>query len=584
MTIAKRLYLLIIFVGIMMSVLAGVGIYQANRVFTAANFSTVNTVPSILDLDVAVVAVWDIRRSYWQSIANADPEQKKEAQKRIAENKVKLTNALNKYEKDDLVDDKDKAMLEADRKTFATFGAVVDHVMALDFDGKSDEARAELSKGQPAVDALFAALDTHRDYNLQLGNAGSEDAQKTLSSADWTAGLIGLLSLMAVAIMGITLIKKIVGSLNEAIRVTTAVAAGDLTQHIDVTGTDEIAQLMGSIKTMASSLEVICTEIRHGTDAIATASSQIATGNMDLSSRTEQQAGALEETASSMEELTSTVRQNSDNARQANTLASSASTVAVEGGAVVSQVVETMAAINDSSKKIVDIISVIDGIAFQTNILALNAAVEAARAGEQGRGFAVVAAEVRNLAQRSASAAKEIKTLIDNSVEKVDSGTRLVDQAGVAMTNIVTSIQKVSDVVNEISNASHEQSSGIDQINHAVIQMDESTQQNAALVEEAAAAASSLLDQANRLTQVVSVFKLNNNLMGSGPTPQSRQAQRQPSKVSSTASAGRSHTPLISTNTRKATTKSSPKFETPSASSSNPSSQSASGKDDWEEF
>ena len=587
MTIAKRLYLLIIFVGIMMSVLAGVGIYQANRVFTAANFSTINTVPSLIDLDAAVVAIWDIRRSYWQSIASPDQEQKKASQKEIAESRAKVVGALNKYEKEDLADDKDKAMLAEDRKAFEAFNTLVNNAMALDIDGKSAEAYAELVKGQAIINEMFKALDDHRDYNLQLGNAGSEDAKKTLSSADWTAGIIGLLSLITVAIMGVTLIKKIVASLNEAIRVTTAVAAGDLTQHIDVTGTDEIAQLMGSIKTMASSLEVICTEIRHGTDAIATASSQIATGNMDLSSRTEQQAGALEETASSMEELTSTVRQNSDNARQANTLASSASTVAVEGGAVVSQVVETMAAINDSSKKIVDIISVIDGIAFQTNILALNAAVEAARAGEQGRGFAVVAAEVRNLAQRSASAAKEIKTLIDNSVEKVDSGTRLVDQAGVAMTNIVTSIQKVNDVVNEISNASHEQSSGIDQINHAVIQMDESTQQNAALVEEAAAAASSLLDQANRLSQVVSVFKLNNNPIGNSLTHQSHQAQPQPAKVRPSASTGRSQTPLIGTTRTKATAKSAPKSEAssrPATSFTNPSNSSADGKDDWEEF
>lgn len=249
-------------------------------------------------------------------------------------------------------------------------------------------------------------------------------------------------------------------------------------------------------------------EVRTGTDAMATASGQIASGNQDLSSRTEQQASSLEETASSMEELTSTVKQNADNARQANVLAVSASEVAVKGGAVVSQVVDTMSSINASSKKIVDIIGVIDGIAFQTNILALNAAVEAARAGEQGRGFAVVASEVRSLAQRSASAAKEIKTLIGDSVDKVNIGTSLVDQAGSTMNEIVESIKRVTDIMGEITAASQEQTSGIEQINQAIMQMDNVTQQNAALVEEAAAAAESLQDQAGNLTQVVSVFKL----------------------------------------------------------------------------
>jgi methyl-accepting chemotaxis protein len=249
--------------------------------------------------------------------------------------------------------------------------------------------------------------------------------------------------------------------------------------------------------------------VRTGTDTIAAASSQIASGNLELSSRTEQQAGSLEETASSMEEMTSTVKQNADNARQANQLAISASEVAVKGGAVVSQVVDTMDSINASSKKIVDIIGVIDGIAFQTNILALNAAVEAARAGEQGRGFAVVASEVRNLAQRSAAAAKEIKILIGDSVEKVDIGAKLVDQAGSTMQAVVESIKSVTDIMGEITAASQEQTSGIDQINQAITQMDQVTQQNAALVEEAAAAAGALQDQAGSLAQVVSVFTMN---------------------------------------------------------------------------
>src|SRR5450830_1577067 len=314
---------------------------------------------------------------------------------------------------------------------------------------------------------------------------------------------------IAVAIiMGIWLVRAISGPLNEAVKVARGVAEGDLTQTIKVHSRDEAGQLMEALHTMNGRLQQIVGEVRVSTDTITTASSEIATGNLDLSARTESQAGSLEETASAMEELTATVKQNADNARQANQLAASASQIAQEGGNVVSQVVVTMNNINDSSRKIVDIISVIDGIAFQTNILALNAAVEAARAGEQGRGFAVVASEVRSLAQRSAAAAKEIKTLIDDSVDKVGSGSKLVQQAGTTMSDIVNSVQKVTDIVGEIASASEEQSSGISQVNQAVSQMDDVTQQNAALVEEAAAAAQALQDQAETLEQVVSVFKL----------------------------------------------------------------------------
>ncbi len=302
--------------------------------------------------------------------------------------------------------------------------------------------------------------------------------------------------------------RSITGPLNDAVRIAETVAAGDLTSQIDVTRQDETGQLLLALKHMNTSLVLIVSEVRMGTDTIATASGQIAAGNLDLSARTEQQASSLEETASSMEELTSTVRQNADNARQANSLASSASSAASEGGAVMTAVVKTMSEINDSAKKIVDIISVIDGIAFQTNILALNAAVEAARAGEQGRGFAVVASEVRNLAQRSAAAAKEIKTLISDSVERVDAGSKLVDHAGATMTTVVSSVQRVTDIISEITVASEEQSSGIAQINQAILQMDGATQQNAALVEEAAAAATALQDQADTLARVVSVFKV----------------------------------------------------------------------------
>jgi methyl-accepting chemotaxis protein len=302
--------------------------------------------------------------------------------------------------------------------------------------------------------------------------------------------------------------RGITGPIEEAVHVAETVASGDLTSKIEVTSADETGRLLAALRDMNASLGRIVSDVRSGTDTVATASGQIAEGNLDLSARTETQASSLEETASSMEELTSTVKQNADNARQASQLAATVSEVAIKGGEVVAQVVSTMDAIHASSKKIVDIIAVIDGIAFQTNILALNAAVEAARAGEQGRGFAVVAGEVRTLAQRSANAAKEIKTLIDDSVANVDVGNELVAEAGTTMSKVVASVKQMTDLVNEIALASQEQSVGIEQVNQAVGHMDEVTQQNAALVEEATAAAASLNDQARHLSQAVSAFRI----------------------------------------------------------------------------
>ncbi len=352
-----------------------------------------------------------------------------------------------------------------------------------------------------AMDEMVRMQEKAADNAVEQAHASYKAALMLTLAISTAALVIGIGAAWVVT-------RSITTPLRQAVEVARRVAQGDLTGRVQVKSTDEAGQLMQALKDMNDSLVKIVGQVRSGTDTMATASGQIAAGNQDLSSRTEQQASSLEETASSMEELTSTVKQNADNARQANHLAQSASEVAVKGGAVVSQVVVTMGSINASAKKIADIIGVIDGIAFQTNILALNAAVEAARAGEQGRGFAVVAAEVRSLAQRSAAAAKEIKALIEDAVTNVTAGSKLVDVAGATMQDIVSSVKRVTDIMDEITSASVEQTAGIEQINQAINQMDEATQQNAALVEEAAAAAEALQDQAGNLAQVVNVFKL----------------------------------------------------------------------------
>ncbi|WP_343499291.1 methyl-accepting chemotaxis protein [Achromobacter denitrificans] len=322
-------------------------------------------------------------------------------------------------------------------------------------------------------------------------------------------GAGGVIAALLVFATYVFLRRRVLQPLKEAGNHFDRIAGGDLTARVDVRNTNEIGQLFAALKRMQESLTRTVSSVRRGVDEINVGSHEIAAGNTDLSSRTEQQAASLEETAASMEELASTVKQNADNARQANQLAASASDVAERGGSAVSEVVSTMQEISASSRKISEIVSVIDGIAFQTNILALNAAVEAARAGEQGKGFAVVAGEVRSLAQRSAQAAKEIKGLIEDSVTKVGAGSQQVERAGATMQEIVASVKRVTDIMGEISAASEEQSSGIDQVNRAVSQMDEVTQQNAALVEEAAAAAGSLQEQAQRLAEAVAVFKIN---------------------------------------------------------------------------
>jgi methyl-accepting chemotaxis protein len=413
----------------------------------------------------------------------------------------------------------------------ATQDAEMAPVVAAEQEGKGKQGMDAMRKIVADIKAEEAGLMDARAKNAAALSAAMA---RTLIGGGALAVLLGLT-------VAIWLARNITAPLGYAVGLAKRVAEGDLTAQVDVRSKDETGQLMAALKDMNTSLLDIVTRVRSGTEAIATASSEINSGNQDLSSRTEQQASSLEETASSMEELTSTVKQNADNARQANQLAATASETAVRGGDVVARVVSTMASIDASSKKIADIIGVIDGIAFQTNILALNAAVEAARAGEQGRGFAVVAGEVRNLAQRSAAAAKEIKDLIGDSVEKVETGSRLADQAGATMEEVVGSVKRVSDIISEIAAASDEQRAGIEQVNQAITQMDQVTQQNAALVEEAAAAAEAMHEQAGSLTSLVGTFRT--GAEGRAATPAlagKRSASRALAPVRATPPAGAS--------------------------------------------
>ncbi|MBC7415701.1 MAG: methyl-accepting chemotaxis protein, partial [Herminiimonas sp.] len=413
---------------------------------------------------------------------------------------------------DSLISDKDgQALLAKIKAARSAYVASFTKVGMLTGEGKKDAAiRLMNSETLQTLDQLQEPITALAALQKDAVTANGAALQRQIESGERLLVILGAMALLtgiaASILITRTLLNQLGGEPGHAVRIAEQIASGDLTVSIRTRPGDQTS-MMAAMERMRNALVQIVTQVRAGTETIATASGQIAAGNLDLSSRTEEQASALEETASSMEQLISTVKQNADNARQANQLTDAASAVALKGGAVVAQVVDTMESINASSRKIVDIIAVIDGIAFQTNILALNAAVEAARAGEQGRGFAVVASEVRNLAQRSAAAAKEIKVLITDSVDKVDTGTALVSQAGMTMQDIVGSVARVTNIMAEITAASREQAMGIEQINQAVAQMDQVTQQNAALVEEAATAAASLHDQADELVQVVSVFK-----------------------------------------------------------------------------
>ncbi len=494
----------------LMAVMVGIGVWRLQGIGDATNDMVKNALQKERTANQWHAAIKENGVRTFAVMRSEDAEFQKFFQAQI-DNESKRISVVQKRVEAAVTSPEEKQLFDNVGKLRTAYRDAREDIFKMKSAGKVEEAKQLTNTTLvKMMDDYANSVLKYANYQTQVIDDAAGDIYQSYQSGRTLLLSLGLIELVLGGLLGWLLTLSITRPLNEAVSIAETVASGNLTSHIDGSGKDETSKLLQALKTMNDNLLNIVGEVRSGTDTIATASSEIATGNLDLSARTESQAGALEETASAMEQLTSTVKQNAENARQANQLAVSASEVAVQGGSVVGQVVDTMGEINESSRKIVDIISVIDGIAFQTNILALNAAVEAARAGEQGRGFAVVASEVRSLAQRSASAAKEIKSLIDDSVNKVGSGTRLVEQAGKTMTEVVASVKRVTDIVGEISMASQEQSDGIEQVNRAITQMDETTQQNAALVEQAAAAAQSLQDQASTLTQVVSVFKLDN--------------------------------------------------------------------------
>ena len=504
------------------SVLAMAGLRSLSSVVDSFRTVTDVTLPETTIANHNIQAAYDYARAFAYIVTSEGRESVdaaalekarealKETVKEVNENVARLEKLLTSAE--------ERALLEKVKESRARYGKSRNAVLELKKAGHNLEAVELMFTETNSLQTIYIqAWKGFIEHEEALVERGVKEAAATYRSARQLMLIVFAAMLGAGVLITVmtrrSLVKSLGGEPALAAAVAGRIAAGELAAAIPV-GASDRSSLMFAMNAMRDQLVGIVAEVRQGTEAICSASGEIAAGNLDLSRRTEEQAASLEETASSMEELTATVKQNADNARHANQLALTASDVAVKGGTAVSEVVDTMGSINASSRKIVDIISVIDGIAFQTNILALNAAVEAARAGEQGRGFAVVAAEVRNLAQRSAQAAKEIKGLIDNSVQQVEAGTRLVDQAGTTMQEVVASIGRVTDIMSEISLASQEQTSGIEQVRQAITMMDRATQQNAAQVEQVAAASGAMQEQADRLARVVDVFKLETHVPG----------------------------------------------------------------------
>ncbi|CAN7562724.1 methyl-accepting chemotaxis protein [Variovorax paradoxus] len=521
--VAVRLVLSFLVVAAVGAAVSGIGIIQMGRINASTEDLYSHDLRAIKAVQAANIQLLDASRAQMGLLSagtkgerNTGFTELKNAVKALESNVAEVKPLLEETPEGRELSEQYQRLMPPLRKHLADFADLIakQSLDSSQFEGSVPQESEQLLKESRALEKVLQRMVAYSD---QQAKDGMEDAARTFKTSRLLMLLMALAGIAISVGLGVVvarlLARQLGGEPGYAADVVGRIANGDLSESVQARSA-RAGSLLFSIKRMQDQLTEVVVRIKSSSDAIATASGEIAAGNQDLSSRTEEQASSLEQTAASMEELTSTVKQNADNARQANQLALSASEVAVKGGNVVGQVVDTMASINASSKKIVDIIGVIDGIAFQTNILALNAAVEAARAGEQGRGFAVVASEVRNLAQRSGAAAKEIKGLIDDSVGKVDMGSALVGEAGKTMAEIVGSVKRVTDIIGEITAASQEQSTGIEQVNQAIAQMDQVTQQNAALVEEAAAAAQSMQEQAASLVGAVSVFRLE----GAAPT------------------------------------------------------------------
>ena len=513
------------------------------------------------------------------NIATSSDQQQMQAEKQSIEDIRRKTSLLMQALTASIQSAEGRALMEKLTQISGPYNANIDEITNAAMAGNSEPVSPELlRKSRAFLQAYLQALDNLLAHQEEVMGQSAKTVQNTtVFTGQLMLIIAGVASLVGAAIawaLTRSITRQLGGEPDYTVSVVHAIASGNLAVDVQTQDGDSTS-LLAEIKIMRDGLAKVVAHVREGSEAVASASTQISEGNQDLSSRTEEQASALQQTAASMEQLSSTVKQNADNARQANQLAQNASTVAIQGGSVVAQVVDTMKGINDSSKKIADIIGVIDSIAFQTNILALNAAVEAARAGEQGRGFAVVASEVRSLAGRSADAAKEIKELITDSVTRVEQGTSLVSQAGVTMGEVVSSIRRVTDIMGEISAASSEQSAGVSQVGEAVTQMDQTTQQNAALVEEMAAAAASLSGQAQDLVQTVAVFKLGNNYSLSN-TRAPHSAPRAPARAPAPKAA-------LKSAPARPTTKAAPHKALPHSSASAPATK-ADNMDDWESF
>ncbi|WP_019576518.1 methyl-accepting chemotaxis protein [Curvibacter lanceolatus] len=565
---------------LLLALLGGFGTYQTSQAnFYAKDLGT-NWLPSIKVIGDIRASLNRARRAGLRHLLENSPEGKL-AQQKLSEDELmqKLPKLLAQFEPM-IATAEEKQAYEKMRSTYEEWHALEKKQLQLSSGSASDqEAARQMAVGDNA--RAFSAITTAAEKLVAINVEGA-DKSTAAAAASYQQALIVSIGMIALAVLmgaalALVVTRSITQPLSTGVTVAEAVAQGDLTSKFDIQGRDEPADLLRALQHMNDRLVDIVGQVRLSSDSIATGSAEIATGNADLSQRTEQQASNLEETAASMEELNSTVKTNADTAQQASRLATEATQAAEQGGAVVGRVVATMQDISASSKKISDIIGVIDGIAFQTNILALNAAVEAARAGEQGRGFAVVASEVRSLAGRSAEAAKEIKSLISTSVETVESGTVLVDEAGQSMEGIVDQVKRVSQLINEISSASMEQSSGISQIGDAVNQLDQVTQQNAALVEESAAAADSLKNQSQRLAELVSVFKIDGQPNRVGQASSAALPSRQFAKAPAIAplpkaaapkkpSLAKAHNPALTSSAKAQAT------------------ATAGGNDDWESF